>query len=52
MPLFYRAAVQAVFNQAETEERDLRDLIAARLRGRDASEAHTPLAGLYLRTGR
>jgi tetratricopeptide (TPR) repeat protein len=50
-PLFYRAAVEAVFNQSEATEKDLREVIAAAPHGHDAYEAHTLLAGLYLRTG-
>jgi hypothetical protein len=50
-PVFYRAAVEAVFNQSEAAERDLGAVIAAAPHGRDVYEAHTLLAGMYLRTG-
>jgi hypothetical protein len=50
-PLFDRAALKAVFHQREAAERDLRAVISTAPHGRDAYEAHTLLAGVYLRTG-
>jgi TolA-binding protein len=48
---FYRNAVEAVFNERELAEKDLRDVIRAAPHGREAYQAHTLLVGLYLRSG-
>jgi tetratricopeptide (TPR) repeat protein len=50
-PIFYRGAVEAIFNQLKSAEQDLRRAISVSPNTLDAYEAQSLLAGMYLRTG-
>jgi predicted aspartyl protease len=50
-PPFYRAAVEAAFDQVPAAERDLGQLIATSPHSADAYEAHQLLATMYFRHG-
>jgi predicted aspartyl protease len=51
VPLFYRAAAEAAFNQVQPAQKHLNAVIKAAPRSHDAYEAHELLASLYFRNG-
>jgi hypothetical protein len=51
VPLFYRAAAEAAFNQIEPARKHLNAVIKAAPHSHDAYEAHELLASLYFRNG-
>jgi predicted aspartyl protease len=52
LPLFYKGAVEANFNEVELAENDLHDFIKAHPHSAEAYQAHQLLADLYVRTGK